>query len=439
VRSIGITGQVTGARSDIIIGDDIEVLNNSATVDMREKLTIRLQEFSAVIKPKPTSKIMLLGTPQTEDSIYNKLPTTFETRIWPALIPTEKEIERYGSKLAPMVLKLAKTFAPGTPTDGMRFSEVDLAMRRAEYGKAGFTLQFMLNTTLTDEDRFPLRTRDLIVMDIDGEKAPMQVHWLPDPKKELKDLPNLSLTGDRFYGPAGYTTEFSEFTGSVMAIDPSGRGKDETGYAVVKFLNGYLFVTRAGGLEGGYDSKTLQALAVIAKEENVKEIIIESNFGDGMYTSLFEPVVNRVHPCRINEVKHSTQKERRIIDTLEPVIARHRLVLNRSVVETDYATAQKYDVENKFEKSLIYQMTRISLERGSLRHDDRLDALSMAVAYWNESMSRDVDKGVSAQREELLNKSLADFADNFRPSNVKCDNGVHRSFNRFCRTNLTFR
>jgi len=39
-------------------------------------------------------------------------------------------------------------------------------------------------------------------------------------------------------------------------------------------------------------------------------------------------------------------------------------------------------------------MSRITRDRGSLGHDDRLDVLSMAVGYWVEQMSRDVDQAV---------------------------------------------
>jgi hypothetical protein len=196
-----------------------------------------------------------------------------------------------------------------------------------------------------------------------------------------------------------------------MSIDPSGRGKDETGYAVVKMLNGFLFVSRAGGLPGGYDMPTLQALAMIAKEEKVNHIIIEANFGDGMYTSLFTPVISKVHPCLIEEVKHSIQKERRIIDTIEPVLSRHKLVFDRSVIDTDYKTAQAYDGDNKFTKSLIYQMTRISYAKGSLKHDDRLDALSMAIGYWVENMKQDADRGIARERDDKFEEDLKHFMD----------------------------
>lgn len=407
VKSVGITGQITGTRADIIIADDVEVLNNAATADMREKLMERIKEFSAVLKPLEASRIIYLGTPQTEDSIYGKLPETFTTRIWPALMPTDQEAEKYGEALAPYVRRL-KTDT-GSSTDPQRFSDMDLMSRMAEYGKSGFALQFMLNTSLSDTERYPLKVRDLIVMDSSVDRAPMKIEWMPDPKRELKLLPNLAMAGDRFYQFAAHSEQFSDYTGSVMSIDPSGRGKDETGYAVVKMLNGYLHVRRCGGLPGGYENATLEQLARIAKDEKVNHVIIEANFGDGMYTELIKPVLSKSHPCMVEEVKHSTQKERRIIDTLEPVMNRHKLVVDRMVIEDDYRTAQAYEADNKYTKSLIYQLTRISYDKGSLKHDDRLDALAIAVAYWAERMAQDADKGLAHERERMLDRELEDF------------------------------
>jgi hypothetical protein len=407
VKSVGITGQITGTRADIVIADDVEVLNNSATSDMREKLLERTKEFSAILKPKRDARVIYLGTPQTEDSIYNKLPETFTTKIWPALMPTSEEMDKYGNDLAPYIKKLAVD--EGTSTDPLRFSDMDLAERKAEYGKAGFSLQFMLNTQLSDLERYPLKVRDLIVMHTQADKAPMDVHWMPDPEKQWKDLPNLAMAGDRFYHPRSTSSEFGEYTGSVMAIDPAGRGKDETGYAVVKMINGFLYVRRCGGFQGGYDNQTLTKLAEIAKEEKVNSIITEANFGDGMFTQLMKPVLNKIHPCLVEEVKHSTQKERRIIDTLEPVMARHKLIVDSSVLEEDYKTAQRYDADNKYTKTLVWQMTRITTDRGSLKHDDRLDALAIAVNYWTEQMAQDELRGMADVRSRKLDDELDKF------------------------------
>jgi hypothetical protein len=72
VKSVGITGQLAGSRADTIIADDIEVPNNSATQAMQDKLSELVKEFDAILKPG--GRIIYLGTPQTEQSLYNKLP-----------------------------------------------------------------------------------------------------------------------------------------------------------------------------------------------------------------------------------------------------------------------------------------------------------------------------------------------------------------------------
>ncbi|WP_270994138.1 phage terminase large subunit, partial [Listeria seeligeri] len=82
VKSVGINGQLTGSRADTIIADDIEVPKNSMTVVQREKLAELVKEFDAVLKPG--GEIIYLGTPQTEESLYNKLPERgYVIRIWP--------------------------------------------------------------------------------------------------------------------------------------------------------------------------------------------------------------------------------------------------------------------------------------------------------------------------------------------------------------------
>lgn len=409
VMSLGITSQLAGTRADIIVADDIEVMNNSATSDMREKLLERTKEFSAILKPLPSSKVIYLGTPQTEDSIYNKLPETFTIRIWCALVPSRAEADRYGVKLAPYIRAMLSAKQPGDATDPQRFTVRELIDRQAEYGKAGFALQFMLNTQLSDLERFPLKVRDLIIAPVGMATAPLQMNWMPDPDRVVKDLTNLAMVGDRFYHPRSVHETFAPYTGSVMSIDPSGRGKDETGYAVAKMLNGYLFVPAAGGIQGGYEDETLIKLAEIAKLHRVNKVIVESNFGDGMYTRLLQPVLNRIWPCEIEEVNHNTQKERRIIDTLEPVMARHRLVIDPQVIEDDYRSAQAYEADDRFAKTLIYQLTRITYDRGVLKHDDRLDALAIAVGYWTEQMSQDEVHGIEARRDEALQKDLQRF------------------------------
>lgn len=407
VKSAGISGQITGSRADIIIADDCEIPNNSATQLMREKLSEAVKEFDSILKPLKTARIIYLGTPQTEMSLYNQLPGRgYEIRIWPALYPMFSEIEKYQGRLAPMVTKALEkdSSLQGQPVDPRRFDEKDLMERKASYGRSGFALQFMLDTALSDADRYPLKIADLIVMNLSPQMGHLKLAWGAAPEVVINDINTVALTGDRFYRPIFKSQEMSEYTGCVMAIDPSGRGQDETGYAIIKILASNLHVVAAGGLKGGYSDETLETLAKLAAKHQVNHIIIEANFGDGMYTKLFQPILQQHHKCLVEEVKHSTQKEARIIDTLEPVMSNHRLVFDQKVIEDDYKTA-----EADIQYSLFYQMTRLTRDRGALSHDDRLDALAIAVAYWVEHLATDGNKIADAIKAKALDNELKKF------------------------------
>lgn len=404
IKSVGISGQLTGSRADLLIADDVEVANNSGTQTQRDKLNEAVKEFDAIIKPG--GQIVYLGTPQNEMSLYNELQQRgYRCRIWTVLYPESlSEREFYGDRLAKIIADKYDEnpdLYAGKPTDPRRFDEEEIYKRRLSYGKAGFALQFMLNTNLSDQEKYPLKVQDLMIANLSLDEANLKWYWSNDRQLRINDLPCVALKGDYFYEPQGRSSEVYEYTGTVMAVDPSGRGKDETSYAVVKYLNGYLFVLEVGGTREGYSDSTLRQLANKAKIYGVNEIVVEGNFGDGMFSKLFAPVLNAIHPCRITEVKNYAQKEARIIDTLEPVMMRHKLIVHKQVILDDY---QVY--ENAPAYSLIYQMTRLSRDRGALAHDDRLDALCMAVAYWLEVMDRDEEQGVLEQMEARLEQWL---------------------------------
>lgn len=404
IKSVGISGQLTGSRADLLIADDVEVANNSGTQTQRDKLNEAVKEFDAIIKPK--GQIVYLGTPQNEMSLYNELQQRgYRCRIWTVLYPESlSEREFYGDRLAKIIADKYDNnpeLYAGKPTDPRRFDEEEIYKRRLSYGKAGFALQFMLNTNLSDQEKYPLKVQDLMIANLSIEEANLKWYWSNDRQLRINDLPCVALKGDYFYEPQGRSNEVFEYTGTVMAVDPSGRGKDETSYAVVKYLNGYLFVLEVGGTREGYSDSTLRQLANKAKIYGVNEIVVEGNFGDGMFSKLFAPVINAIHPCRITEVKNYAQKEARIIDTLEPVMMRHKLIIHKQVIIDDY---QVY--ENAPAYSLIYQMTRLSRDRGALAHDDRLDALCMAVAYWLAVMDRDEEIGMQEQIEAKLEQWL---------------------------------
>ena len=197
-----------------------------------------------------------------------------------------------------------------------------------------------------------------------------------------------------------------------MHIDPSGRGSDETAYAIVAHLNGNLFLLEVGAYTDGYSEVVLEGLAKAAKRHKVQVIQLEDQFGQGMLESLLQPYLQVHHPCQVEAVRSNVQKERRIINALEPVLNQHRLVVNRSVVENDVKTRDGVADETSLSYQLMHQLTHITVDRQSLAHDDRLDAVAGAIQYWNESLAIDEDRAIKERRAELWDLELEAYKGN---------------------------
>lgn len=412
VKSVGIKGQLTGSRADIICLDDVEIPNNSFTQVLRDQLFEAVKEADAVLKPNGT--IIYLGTPQNEMSLYNELQERGYTAIiYPARYPyDDAHRASYGDKLAKFIADKydsdPKKYA-GKPTDPLRFNEEDLQKRELSYRRSGFLLQFMLDTSLSDADKYPLKLKDLIVGSFSLDEAPMKLTWLPDPARRfsLQEIPKvMGLKGDAFYRCHTASPEMEKYSYKMMAVDPSGTGRDATAYCVLYYLNGYIYLMDAGGLMGGYSDVVLNKLAQIAKKYKVNEVVLEKNFGNGMYTKLFEPVLKKVYStCGVSEVTSKGQKEVRIIDTLEPVLGSHKLVVTPECINKDIESVPEGD----YKYSLFYQMTRITSDRGALVHDDSIDCLAIGIGYLVDFMGIDADEGINEVTSEWLEESLESF------------------------------
>jgi hypothetical protein len=415
-KSVGITGQLTGSRADIIIADDVEVPKNSGTHHLREHLVGLVAEFDSIIKPG--GRIIYLGTPQVEESLYAKLAMKLDADgnplykmvVWPAQIPSKPE--NYSGRLAPYVQRMIDAGEPeGTAVDPVRFDLRDLMERQASYGMTGYALQFMLDVTPQSADKHPLKLRDLIVADVDNEQAPVKLMWTSERSHTLEDLPAGGLHNDRYQRPFHISEEIQKFGGTVMAVDPSGMGKDETAVAIVRFLHGYLYLVAVHGFRVGFSEETLQGIAKLAKDYSVNDIIVEKNYGGGMFNQLLRPHLVRVGAAGIDEEWKGQwsmgMKEARILDTLEPVVQSHRLVVDRKVIEEDWKIQQE---EQRY--SWVYQFTRMERLKGALAHDDRIEVIAMAVRYWVDRMHADSDRAVARHHERLLDEELRRFKAN---------------------------
>lgn len=449
VACIGITGNLQGKRADLLIPDDIESSKNSRTATMRELLLELTRDFTSICE---TGRILYLGTPQSQESIYNTLPGRgFTIRIWPGRFPTSAQLDAYGDMLAPYIkrkltLNPALAFGGGMLGDqgravDDRLNEEVLQKKELDQGPSYFQLQHMLNTRLTDELRYPLKLEQIVVMRLHGSHDPSKPAYypltvargfggnslLPFSVHNLAFKLNSALPQEK--------PDVSKLQGVIMYVDPAGGGKngDETAYAVTGFLNGNIFLLACGGLPGGYSTAVMQRLAEIAGKWQVERVIVEKNMGYGAFSAVWLPILRAVHQCAIDEDMVHGQKELRIIETLEPVISRGSLIVNEEVVEEDRSTSAVHPPAKRSLFSLFHQLSKLTRDKGSLFHDDRADALEGAVRYWVRLLAIDQDHAVQRQREREFQESIADPLHHRRHDHPSQGWGGASLFNKYLR------
>ena len=423
VRAVGILSpSLTGKRCSCAIADDIETLSNSITPLKQERLAAAITELEAIRKPEVEGELpkqtIFLGTPHLESSLYLRMnrERNYAMRFWPARYPEpEGEYDPYNGNLDPRIAAEVEENPDiaGEPTDPERFGHDELLKREASMTRSSVQLQFMLNCQLSTLDRYPIRLGDLIVTDLDGKALPEIISWASGPDQRIADLVCVGMGADRFYHRPMLTQGWvgkDEAWQCVLAIDPSGRGQDEMAWAVVAAFNGNYFLLESGGTTQGYSEETLKVLALRAKRWEVTQVVIEANFGDGMFGQILQPVLNRVYPAGIEEIRVNIQKERRIIDVLAPVIQQHRMVVSNEVIRKDYREAER-DPEKGHIRSLMFQASRITVERGSLQADDRLDALALAVQFFTEQAAQDQHRMARQRKDEIFDWELEAFLD----------------------------
>lgn len=390
VSAKGITSQITGSHADDILCDDIEIPENSDSPAAREKLWDRCMELENIRNKIPSSTIRFLGTPQTKDSVYNKLAGIYKVVKFPAVMPdmnNSNECDNVHQYILGLELE------PGQSTQPERFSDEQILDIEAKIGPSLFALHYKLDTSTSDSKRYPLRLSDLVVMDVDIEVFPHKVTWAN--AVQNKRVPSFGMRGDICYEPMWVSPTYVPYLETVMFIDPSGRGADETAICIASFANGYVVVHELYGLQGGYDSVTLEKISKMVLQYGIKKINYESNYGDGMFGQILRPIIaSQCGQVAIEEFKVTGAKESRLLRILEPVFAQHRLVFDTKVIK---------DKENQT------QITRLSDRKGALKHDDRVDVLASAVNYWSEAISIDPDKAIKKNQEEEQERITKDW------------------------------
>ena len=401
VKSVGITGQLTGSRADLMVLDDVEVPGNSMTELMREKLLQLCTECESILTPKSDSRICYLGTPQTTFTIYRRLAErNYRPFVWPARFP--RSLDNYQDTMAQQLLEDIDHGAEDwEPTDPDRFNNDDLLEREASMGRSNFMLQFMLDTSLSDAEKFPLKCSDLIVTSVNPTHAPDSIVWCSDRCNVIKEAPTVGLPGDYFYSPMSIGTDWEPYTETICSIDPSGRGTDETTAAYISQHNGFLYLHEMRAYRDGYSDKTLLDILKGCKKNHVTKLLVETNFGDGLVAELFKKHLQQTKQAiDVEEVRANVRKEDRIIDALEPVFNQHRMVIDRRVIDWDYKSNPDAPPEERLMYMLFFQMSRMCREKGAIKHDDRIDCLAQGVKYFQDAMAISAQETIKLRRRD---------------------------------------
>ena len=391
----------------MLIADDIESSVSVTSAIMSE--TTLSQFFEAMnLLMSGKDESIILATPHSISSIY----ITLIDRGWkllalPAEVPESENV--YFGGLAPYIKDFIDQGKTGMAVDE-RLDYEFLTSKKMRIGKSNYQLQYMLDVSESDAMKFPLKLADFIVADVDDEIAPLKISYSSMPDNIVYQKHN-GFSKDKFY-KAGYTSkEMAEYDFKVMSIDPSGRGKDEMGITIGYHLNSKIFIKKLFGLHGGYDDDNLKQIAQMCSDHKVNTVVIESNWADGMFNKMLEPWLTRLSPLtEIQEMRVTGQKETRIIDSLEPILNQGRLVLDKGVLDSDLTASREY--------SFTHQLSHISRDKNSLKHDDRIDSLSMLITYMINWMSDDEDRGMQYHAEKEAMKALEYTLKNF--------NGQHR-------------
>ena len=296
----GIGGNVTGARAELIICDDVEVAGNCDTPGKREELRERLSECEFILTPSGT--ILYVGTPHCAESLY---------------APPEAE----GAYLATYRrLRIPLLDEGGRSAWPERFLGEGIQALRDRVGPLQFRRQMLLECASSGAARL-----DPALLVRYGEELDY---------REANGRPILSLLGRRLVSGGGFWDPAYGRPGqgdsSVLAATYSdGEGNH--------YLHRLAYITQDP--DGQPDPATQQCrrVAVIAKELLLPVVRVETNgIGKFLPPLLRRELARGGVACTVIEHHSHKAKQDRILGALDPVMAARRLHAHEAVFRTAF-------------------------------------------------------------------------------------------------------
>nr|DAS10153.1 MAG TPA: Terminase [Caudoviricetes sp.] len=324
----GLGANITGLRADIIICDDVEVPKNSDTALKRQDMREKLNELDYILTPGGLQ--LYIGTPHNYYTIYQ----------------TSYEDDKKDSD--PFLLNFRNLVIPILDDNGKsawpeRFSEDKIASIRARSGENKFLSQMMLQ---------PVNTVDSVLNpdNLVAYEHELEISWANE--RELLKLGGKKLISASAWWDPSFAVGEGKGDNSVLACVYT----DEDGRYWLHDLE-YIRISAADV----DNAATLQCLraADFIERNHLPSIHLEANgIGKFLPGILKQTLSRRQLRCAVLETYSTTNKQQRILEAFEVLLAEHALNVHAKIWKTPF----------------IGEMREWSAA-GSV-HDDALDAVA---------------------------------------------------------------
>jgi hypothetical protein len=294
----GLQGNITGARADVIICDDVEVANNCDTPGKRLELRERLAETEFVLTPSGT--ILYIGTPHTEESLYRA---------------GEPYLAGYARLEVPL---LGRDGASAWPE---RFSEAEIASLSRRVGPLHFARQMLLQPIAAEAARLDPAGLIRYAEEPEFHEA--------NGRAQLRLLGRRMVSGGAFWDPAFGKPGAGD--GSVLA---AGYADGEGNH----FLHRIAWITQQATAPEDAATQQCRQVAAIARELLLPVVRIETNgLGRFLPGLLRRELARHGAACAVVEQTSRRPKAERILSAFDPLLAARRLHAHDSVMRTPFA------------------------------------------------------------------------------------------------------
>lgn len=333
----GITANITGSRADIIICDDVEVPNTCDTAGKRTELRDRLSEIEYILISGGSQ--IYVGTPHTYHSIYKQEPS-------PELDEDYALLENYQRLAVPIHDAQNKIAWPE------RYDWDDINRMKRQTGPAKFTSQMLLKPVKIIDSR--LDAKDLQIYK-------ENINYCESAQKPILKIGDTVMTGAAAWWDPSFGSASGD--GSVLAClftDDSGN----------YYLHHLAMITNEAPQNTTQDSMsdpaTIQCnkVAQILRANHMPSVHVETNgIGKFLPAILRRELAKTATKCAVKEVTSRTNKDQRILESFDVVLAARALHVHKTVLKTPFVTEMQEWQPGK-----------------SSGHDDTLDAVAGAIA-----------------------------------------------------------